>query len=122
MKTTMRTIALAIPALSKLAAGDLSLRLAYRLKRSIDAIQKEADFFSQQRKKILDKYGTSDSNGDYTFDEGQEEKAIADLDELLEMEVTLDIPLMVIPITEELRLSVNDMETMAPFVEFKEEE
>lgn len=122
MKTTMRTIVLAIPALSKLSAGDLSLRLAYRLKRSIDAIQKEADFFSQQRKKILDKYGTPDERGDVAFGEGQEEKAIAELDELLEMEVTLDIPVMVIPITEELRLSVNDTETMAPFVEFKEEE
>jgi hypothetical protein len=122
LKTTMRTIVLAIPALSKLAAGDLSLRLAYRLKRSIDAIQKEADFFSQQRKKILDKYGTPDERGDYTFEDGQEAKAITELDELLELEVTLDIQMMVIPITEELRLSVNDIETMAPFVEFKEEE
>ena len=121
MKTTMRTIVLAIPALSKLSAGDLSLRLAYRLKRSIDAIQKEADFFSQQRQKILDKYGTPDGNGDYTFEDGQEEKVIAELDELLDMEITLDIPIMIIPITEELRLSVNDMEAMSPFVEFKEE-
>ena len=46
---------------------------------------------------------------------------IAELDELLDMEITLDIPIMVIPITEDLRLSVNDMEVMAPFVEFKEE-
>ena len=122
MKTTMRAIVLAIPALSKLSAGDLSLRLAYRLKRSIDAIQKEADFFSQQRIKILEKYGTPNKNGDYTFAEGQEEKAIAELDELLELEVTLDISVMEIPITEELRLSVNDLEAMAPFVEFKEEE
>ena len=38
----MRTIVLAIPALSKLSAGDLSLRLAYRLKRSIDAIDRKS--------------------------------------------------------------------------------
>ena len=122
MKTTMRTIVLAVPALSKLSAGDLSLRLAYRLKHSIDAIQKEADFFSQQRIKILDKYGTPNENGDYTFDDGQEEKAVAELDELLELEVTLDIPMVAVPRTEELRLSVNDLEVMSPFVEFKEEE
>lgn len=122
MKTTMRAIVQAIPALSKLSAGDLSLRLAYQLKHSIDAIQKETDFFSQQRRKILEKYGTPDGNGEYAFGDGQEEKAIAELDELLEMEVALDIPVMVIPTTEELRLSVNDMETIAPFVEFKEEE
>ncbi len=122
MKTTIRAIVMAIPALSKLSAGDLSLRLAYKLKHSIDAIQKEADFFSQQRIKILDKYGTPNENGDYTFAEGQEEKAIAELDELLELEVTLDVPVVAIPITEELRLSVNDLEVMSPFVEFKEEE
>lgn len=122
MKTTMKSIVLAIPALSKLAAGDLSLRLAYRLKRSIDAIQKEADFFSQQRQKIFDKYGTPNESGEYTFEDGQEEKVITELGELLDMEIVLDIPVMVIPITEDLRLSVNDMETMAPFVEFKEEE
>ena len=122
MKTTMRTIVLAIPALSKLAAGDLSLRLAYRLKHSIDAIQTEADFFSQQRIKILDKYGTQDERGEYTFAVGQEEKAIAELDELLDLEVTLDVPVVAVPITEELRLSVNDLEVMSPFVEFREEE
>lgn len=122
MKTTMRAIVIAIPALSKLSAGDLSLRLAYRLKRSIDAIQKEADFFSQQRTKILDKYGSPTENGEYTFNEGQEEKAVSELEELLDLEVALDIPVMAIPITEELRLSVNDMEMMAPFVEFKEED
>ena len=122
MKTTMRAIVLAIPALSKLSAGDLSLRLAYRLKRSIDAIQKEADFFSQQRVKILDKYGTPDECGEYTFEENQEKKAISELDELLDLEITLDIPVIAIPVTEELRLSVNDLEVMSPFVEFKEEE
>lgn len=122
MKTTIRAIVIAVPALSKLSAGDLSLRLAYRLKRSIDAIQKEADFFSQQRIKILDKYGTLNESGEYTFAGGQEEKAIAELDELLDLDVTLDIPVMEIPITEELRLSINDMEIMAPFVAFKEEE
>ena len=93
MKTTMRTIVLAIPALSKLSAGDLSLRLAYRLKRSIDAIQKEADFFSQQRQKIFDKYGTPDGNGGYIFEDGQEEKVIAELDELLDMEIRWTFPL-----------------------------
>ena len=40
MKTQLRTIILAIPALSKVSAGDLSLRLAYRLKKSMNELQK----------------------------------------------------------------------------------
>lgn len=123
MKTTIRSIVLAVPALSKLSAGDLSLRLAYRLKKNIDTIQKEADFFSQQQKKILDRHGTPGEGGMYTFENNEKEQdAISELDELLEMEVTLDIPVMEIPISEDLRLSVNDIQLIAPFVEFKEED
>ena len=123
MKTTIRSIVLAVPALSKLSAGDLSLRLAYRLKKNIDAIQKEADFFSQQQKKILDKYGTPGEGGAYTFESSEkEQEAITELDELLDMEVTLDISVMEIPLSEDLRLSVNDIQLIAPFVEFKEED
>ena len=33
----------------------------------------------------------------------------------------IDISVMAIPITEEPRLSVNNLEAMSPFVEFKEE-
>ena len=46
MKVQMREIIQAIPALSKITGGDLSLRLAYQLKRNIAELQKEADFFS----------------------------------------------------------------------------
>ena len=45
MKVQMREIIQAIPALSKITGGDLSLRLAYQLKRNIAELQKEADFF-----------------------------------------------------------------------------
>ena len=53
MKVQMREIIQAIPALSKITGGDLSLRLAYQLKRNIAELQKEADFFSEQRQKIF---------------------------------------------------------------------
>ena len=42
MKVQLKDIVLAVPALSKLSAGDLQLRLAYKLKRMITALQKEA--------------------------------------------------------------------------------
>lgn len=59
MKVQLKDIVLAVPALSKLSAGDLQLRLAYKLKRMITALQKEADFFAEQRQKIFEKYGTA---------------------------------------------------------------
>lgn len=67
------------------------------------------------------KYGTPNDNSDYTFAKCEKGKAIAELDESLELEVMIDISVMAIPITEEPRLSVNNLEAMSSFVEFKEE-
>ena len=91
MKVRLKDIILAVPALSKLSAGDLQLRLAYKLKRMISALQKEADFFAEQRQKIFEKYGTAKEDSTYDFSEENEPKAAAELDELLEMEVMPDV-------------------------------
>ena len=120
MKTQLRTIILAIPALSKVSAEDLSLHLAYRLKKSMNELQKEADFFSEQRTKIFEKYGSAGEDGKYYFEADNEEKAISELDELLNMEVAPDVSVLDIPVSENLRLSVNDLTLLAPFIHFVE--
>lgn len=121
MKLKLKTIILAIPALSKVTGGDLSLRLAYRMKQNIFALQKEADFFSEQRQKIFEKYGTPKDDGTYSFSEENEPKAIAELDELLELEVSPEVEIIDIPITENLHLSVNDIGLLMPFIHFIDE-
>jgi len=121
MKVTLKTIVLAIPALSKLSGEDLSLRLAYRLRKNIAELQREADFFSEQRIKILDKHGTADENGNYTFEGDNEQKAITELEDLLTMEVEPVIDPIDIPITEDLKISVNDMGMIEAFINFTEE-
>lgn len=121
MKTQLRTIISAISALSKVSAGDLSLHLAYRLKKMITELQKEADFFSEQRIKIFEKYGEAGDDGNYRFDDDNEAKAISDLDDLLDMEVSPDVEPIDIPITENLHISVNDITLLMPFIHFVEE-
>ena len=121
MKVQMREIIQAIPALSKVAGGDLSLRFAYQLKKSIAALQKEADFFSEQRQKIFDKYGTPKKDGTYDFEAEHERKAIDELEALLDLEVTPDAEVLEIPITEKLCVSVNDIGLLMPFIHFIEE-
>ena len=121
MKVTLKTIVLAIPTLSKLAAEDISLRLAYRLKKNIAELQREADFFGEQRIKILEKHGTADESGNYTFDGDNEQSAIVELDELLDLEVEPVIDVIDIPITEGIKLSVNDIGYLEPFINFIEE-
>ena len=48
-------------------------------------------------------------------------EAAAELEELLEMEVTPDVESIDIPITENLLLSANDIGLLTPFVHFTEE-
>ena len=119
MKVQLKDIVLAVPALSKLSAGDLQLRLAYKLKRMISALQKEADFFAEQ--KIFEKYGTAKEDGSFDFSAENESKAAAELEELLVMEVTPEVEAIDIPITENLLLSANDIGLLMPFVHFTEE-
>ena len=121
MKVTLKTIVLAIPALSKLAAEDIRLQLAYRLKKNIAELQREADFFGEQRIKILEKYGTADESGNYTFAGDNEQSAIAELDELLDLEVEPVIEPLNILITEDLKLSVNDIGLLEAFIHFIDE-
>lgn len=121
MTIKLRSIVTAISALSKVANGDLSLHLAYRLKKMMNELQKEADFFSEQRIKIFEKYGKSDDNGNYHFEGDNEALAIKDLEELLDMEVTPDVEMIDIPITEKLCISVNDITLLMPFIHFIED-
>lgn len=121
MTIKLRSIVHAVSALSKVSTGDLSLHLAYRLKKMMNALQKEADFFSEQRIKIFEKYGTAGEDGNYHFEGENETKAINDLDDLLDMEVTPDVEVIDIPITEKLCISVNDITLLMPFIHFIEE-
>lgn len=52
METTLRTIIDAVPALNKLASGDLPLPLAYKLSKQIKALQAEIDFFNAEREQL----------------------------------------------------------------------
>lgn len=118
MTVKLEKIILAIPALSKLRAGDLSLSLAYQLKKNIFALQKEADFFSEQRQKILEKYGKEQENGSYFVEDTA--AANSELESLLEMDVSPDIEILDVAISEDLKLSVNDIDALAPFIRFVE--
>lgn len=122
MKITLREIVTAIPALSKLATSDLSLKAAYRLKKNVVALQKEADFFSEERLKILKRNGNVAEDGSVSFAPGKKELAEKELSELLGMEVTTDAEPMELSIMENARLSVGDIEALTPFVEFVENE
>ena len=62
-----------------------------------------------------------DESGNYTFEGDNEQKAITELEDLLNMEVEPVIDPIDIPITEDLKISVNDMGMIEAFINFTEE-
>ena len=122
MNIQLRLIISAIGALGKLSATDLPLKTAYNVKKSIDLLQKEVDFFNQERKKLLEKYGTENEDGSFTLREDTLLDAQRSMEELLAMEVAPDIQVLSIPLDDGIRLSANDIEALTPFVTFTETE
>lgn len=112
MQCKLKEILVAIPALSKLARSDLTLIYAYKLQKVLSALQKEADFFAQKRRSILDKYNEQS--------EEAERKTQAELDELLSLEVSPETAPVSIPTTENIKLTPNDIGVLLPFVSFEE--
>ena len=122
MKVTIRQIVLAIPALAKLSASNLKLRTAYNLKQSVTVLQEEADFFTAERRKIIDKYTKVNEDGATVLDPEKEQEAAAELEDLLDLTVTPNAKVVRIALDEDLALSVNDIELLAPFVKFTDTE
>ena len=117
----LKEIVSAVPALSKLASANLRLKTAYTLKQMADILQKEVDFFEQERKKILEKYGKVQEDGSVLIPVEQRTKAEEEYSRLLSMEVQPEFSRLRISISEDARLSVNDLSLLAPFADFVED-
>lgn len=118
----LKEIVSAVPALGKLAAANLRLKTAYELKKAADILQKEVDFFEQERRKIVEKYGTAQEDGAVLIPAEQRTQADEEYARLLSMEVQPDFSRLQISISEDAKLSVNDLAALAPFADFIEYE
>ena len=117
----LKEIVSAVPALSKLASANLRLKTAYTLKQMADILQKEVDFFEQERKKILEKYGKVQEDGSVLIPVEQRTKAEEEYNRLLSMEVQPEFSRLRISLSEDAKLSVNDLSLLAPFADFVED-
>lgn len=118
----LKEIVSAVPALGKLAAANLRLKTAYELKKTADILQKEVDFFEQERRKIVEKYGTVREDGAVLIPAEQRAQADDEYARLLSMEVQPDFSRLQISVSEDAKLSVNDLAALAPFADFIEHE
>lgn len=101
----------AVPALQKLANADMSLKRLYWVKKLITQLESEVKFFNEEREKIIKKHC---ENGKVKPDHVDEYKK--DFEELLALEVNVNYKEVEIPDTEDIKLSVNDLEALNGFV------
>ena len=108
----------AVPALQKLANADISLKAAYKLNKMLDVLQNEIAFFEAERNKILNRYADQTEDGQYTFRVSTQHEAEEKLDQLFNMEITPSIEAITMSIAENVQLSVNDIQSLTPFIIF----
>ncbi len=110
----------AVPALQKVASTDLSLSVLYRVGRLMDSLEKQLDFYNEQRDTALAKYGTETETepGRWLIASENLPAYEARMAELLDVEVD-DVSPVRIPVCENLRLSYNDLSALQGFVELE---
>ena len=105
MQATIKNLLTGLPALQKLYGQDLPLRISYRLYELAGQINEKLGFFAERQDKIK-----------AMGKDGQKQ-----LDELLSMSAGLeDIPVLRIPMSDNILLSASDLERLEPFVSFGE--
>ena len=117
MKTTIRDIMQAVPALEKLAGASLPLKTAYKLSKNIKLLQSEIDFFTREREKIMKEYGGEVKHSRIVFKKPEGPKALEDA---LSMAGAPERGQTEIALSDNIRLAANDVTFLEPFVEFTE--
>jgi hypothetical protein len=105
----------ALPSLQKLAGCELSLPKLYKISKLLGDLDGEIAFYYDQRNKILAKY--CDIVGNQYVPRAEDEEALnAEMAELLNMNVDKDIQEVALDVTDNVKLSYNDLIAMKDFV------
>lgn len=112
----MKTLVDAAPALRKLASADLRIKTAYVVKKMVDVIEPELQYFDKTRAGIIDKYSEETGNGKVIKDEFRQ-KCLDEIKELLDVDVKAEITPVTISEDEDgLKLSVSDLELLTDLI------
>lgn len=113
-----------VEALKKVFSSDvINIRLALRLKKLLDFVEKELNYFDQMRLSLIRKYG------ERVFEDGKElervkaenmDKFSSELNELLSTKITYQFEKITISELEHMKLSAIDLKMLEPFIVFEE--
>ncbi len=110
------TLTAAIQPLSRLTGERLHASKAYKLHKLIAAVNAEMAFFKEMAGDIVKKHNIPDG----TMLGNASPEVQREFDELYAVEITSELPKVEIPLTENIQISVADMQALEGFVEFVE--
>ena len=120
MKVTIGQLKLSESALLKLSKQDLPILLSFQLGRLIKQISPDLISLEETRLKLVQKYGTPDSESGQTTVLGDAiQKFTEELNPILDTEIQIDfqkIPISSIP--EKVELNTSDVMALDPFLEY----
>jgi hypothetical protein len=111
--------------LSSLAKTSMPIRLAYKITKLLNQIEKDYNFYIEETKKIIIKYAERDEqgqlisteNGSITLQKNLISEAEKDLLELSEIEVDLPSISFTLDELETLNITPSDLQSLLPFIE-----
>lgn len=116
------TVVTAIPSLKKLAACELTPKTLYKVSKLLSKLDKETEFFNNGRNKLIQELGKEVKNGEWEVVEENKEAFFEKVNELLDIDIDEEITPIVLPTSEDFRLSYNDLCLLKSIVELKEPE
>lgn len=111
--------------LSSLAKTSMPIRLAYKITKLLNQIEKDYNFYIEETKKIIIKYAERDEqgqlisteNGSITLQKNLISEAEKELLELSEIEVDLPSISFTLDELETLNITPSDLQSLLPFIE-----
>ncbi len=114
----LKNIVEALPALQKLASEDLTIKTLYKVKKLMERLDKEIEFYNGERNKAIEQLCKREDGTKYTIPKENREALNKRLQELLDVTIEPPIePLLIYANEENIRLSYKDLITLDSIVE-----
>lgn len=106
-----------LPALQKLAGESLTPKTLYWVSKLLSKLDKDIDFFSTERNKLVQEYGDEVEDGKFQVKPENRPDFERRMNELLDIEIEGDFKPVKLPTSEHITLSYNDLRMLEGFVE-----
>jgi hypothetical protein len=116
MKTDLKAILNAKPALDKLLNSSLPISAAFKLKKLVRAINEELSHFENERISLVKKFGVEDDQGNINVDPAKLNDFSKELDELLSVPVELSFDPISYEKLQDISMSAVEMALLDDFV------